>query len=113
MYKPKSRAHAAHPLVLGVCVHVGLHLAHVAQTGVCNTKLLGPHAFLVPCTLCTNSGVQVYEQPLQTVSVQVLRREVAETSERPAIVNEIIKSGNKHPLLTLSDIRPLSPRPSC
>ena len=44
--------------------------AHVAQACVCNTKLLRPHAFLVPCTRCTNGRVQVYEQTLHTVSVQ-------------------------------------------
>ena len=35
--------------------------AHVAQACVCNTKLLGPHAFLVPRTRCTNDRVQTLE----------------------------------------------------
>ena len=35
----KFSAHAAHPLGLGVCVHVVLHLAHVAQTCVCSASL--------------------------------------------------------------------------
>ena len=35
--------------------------AHVAQACVCNTKLLGPHAFLVPRTRCINDRVQTLE----------------------------------------------------
>ena len=71
--QPRSpRAHAAHAPSAGVCVHVGLHLAHTCTSARMQSKLLLRLVFLVPCTRCTNGRVQCLQIPCTWSRVQCL-----------------------------------------